>query len=87
MSKTPMPMQQCESAAFSSHGYDPAKQMLALQFKSSGIIYTYPEVGVDLAESRHKAPSLGKWYSEHIKGQFTGTPWHPPKDDADEPVA
>lgn len=76
---TPMTMAACESKAFTSHGYDPATQTLALQFKSSGKFYLYPEVSVDLANTRlEPGTSLGRWYADNIKGKFTAVPWVAP---------
>lgn len=75
----------CESSAFSHHAYDPAGQTLFLTFKSSGKTYAFPEVSIDIANSRLvPGTSLGRWYSDNIKGKFIGTPFEQPKVDIDE---
>lgn len=52
-------------------GYDEDKRILAVEFKS-GSIYHYADIGADLALDLVNAESIGRFYSQHVRGKFTG---------------
>jgi len=43
---------------------------LAVQFHSSDTIYDHPNVPYDVYEAFMNAPSLGEFYSRHIRGRY-----------------
>jgi len=52
-------------------GFDDEKKILAVEFKSGGI-YHYAGVEPDLALDLVNAESVGRFYSQNIKGKFQG---------------
>lgn len=72
ITKTPA-LQPVDSAALKAYAFDPASQTLFIQFPS-GNVYAYPEVSTDTWAAFQAADSKGKFYGQHIKGQFTGSP-------------
>lgn len=57
-----------ESTAIRAVGYDGST--LAVQFTSSDTIYDHPNVPYDVYEAFMNAPSLGEFYSRHIRGRY-----------------
>ncbi len=56
------------SEAIRAVGYD--GHTLAVQFTSSDTIYDHPNVPYDVYEAFMNAPSLGEYYSRHIRGRY-----------------
>lgn len=52
-------------------GYNAAKKILAVQFKS-GAIFHYADVSLDLAVGFLEADSVGRYYATKIKGKYPG---------------
>lgn len=51
-------------------GYNPHKIILAVQFKTTGIIFHYAGVPVEVAAGFNSAESIGRYYIEHIRGRY-----------------
>lgn len=66
-------LQPVQSAALKAYAYEPATQTLFIQFPS-GNVYAYPEVSNDTWTAFQAAESKGKFYGQHIKGNFPGNP-------------
>ena len=64
-----------ESEAFSEIGYCSEYELLFVRFRSSYEAYVY--VGVDEYDWKQfrKAPSLGGWFNQNIKGQYSCYKW------------
>lgn len=61
----------CESSRIAEWGYDPESATLAIRFKSKASpMYYYDAVPQEVVDGIAKAPSIGKFFHEHIKGQF-----------------
>lgn len=56
------------SSAFTSVGYHPDTQTLAVEFKSGGV-HHYTGVSQDDADALLAAESIGKHFHQHIKGR------------------
>ena len=54
-----------------SAGYDPAKQLLEIEF-SSGSIYEYSGVSPEVYRRFVNAPSPGSFYQDQIEENFPG---------------
>lgn len=50
-------------------GYDSGSKTLRVDFKDGGS-YEYDEVSEDVAESLKSADSVGKYFTENIRGQY-----------------
>lgn len=59
------------SSAFTSVGYHPDTQTLALEFKSGGV-HHYTGVTQDEADALLGAESIGKHFHAHIKPHYAG---------------
>lgn len=60
-----------ESSHLESAGYDPTRQILAVEFKT-GRIFHYAPVTPEQAFAFYSAPSKGRHYSQQIKGKIPG---------------
>lgn len=64
-------MQTVASSQINAIGYDPITSRLRIQFKSKagpGPVYEYPDVTPEQHQALISAPSIGKYFGEHIKG-------------------
>lgn len=59
------------SSNLSGLGYNAAKSILAVRFKS-GDIYHYATVPAAIAAQLYEAESMGRAYGEMIRGKYTG---------------
>jgi hypothetical protein len=64
-----IPLEELVSSNINAAGYDTAKQILAVQFKS-GVIYHYAGVSLETATAFYCAESKGRYYTAHIKGKY-----------------
>jgi len=58
-----------KSSNLHSIGYDEGSQILEIEFLN-GSVYEYSEIPKELHEGLMAAPSHGKYYNQHIKGEF-----------------
>lgn len=61
--------QTVSSSNLSSVGYDPATKVLEIEFNSGGI-YQYYSVPSATYNALMQASSKGKYFHQHIKGQY-----------------
>ena len=54
--------------------YQPDTQILEISFHS-GHIYRYAGITREIFDQLISAPSTGKFYNKHIRGQFTSLRW------------
>lgn len=59
-----------DSTCFSTIGYDAAQEVLVVQFRTTGSVYTYSEFSQSEYDAFMQAASLGSYYNKHIKGQY-----------------
>lgn len=64
-----IPLEDVESSSLAAIGYDVAKQILAVQFRS-GVIYHYAGITLDTAIALYGADSRGSFYAHNIKGKY-----------------
>jgi hypothetical protein len=68
-----------ESTALKSVGYDPATQKLHVEFHGTpnrkGAVAEYDDVDQVKADALMKAPSIGKFFHEHIRSKSKNHPW------------
>lgn len=67
-----IPLEAVVSSNLAAVGYNPAKQILAVQFAKSGIIIHYAPVPPELAADLGAAESKGAFYAKHIRGKIQG---------------
>ncbi len=64
----------CESSQIAAFGYDPATQVLAIQFPGRGVkpgdIYHYADVPAETFEQMKAAESKGKFFGSTIRGRY-----------------
>lgn len=60
-----------DSSCFSAVGYDSAENVLYVQFRDSGAIYSYDDVPSAVYSDMMHAESMGGYYNEYIKGHYT----------------
>lgn len=60
-----------DSTCFSAVGYDSAGQVLFVQFRESGAIYSYDDVPALVYSDLMNAESMGGYYNGYIKGHYT----------------
>ena len=60
-----------KSGLLAAVGYNPEKQILAVEF-ASGAIFHYAGIPADLVQRFVEAESLGKFYTLQIRGKFQG---------------
>jgi hypothetical protein len=58
-----------DSSAIASVGYDPAREVLELEFRS-GNVYRYFGVPEEIYEDLLQAPSMGRYFGSFIRGQY-----------------
>jgi hypothetical protein len=61
------------STTFRSIGYDPDQSLLELEFLNDRA-YQYTHVPREVYEEMRAAPSLGRFYLDHIKDRFDEIP-------------
>lgn len=61
-----------ESSNIASIGYDPATQILEVEFKSGGV-YSYRKVSDDIYRSLMKAESKGSYFHKAIRNRYKFT--------------
>jgi hypothetical protein len=66
-----IPAEAVESSNLAAIGYDGARKVLAVTFKS-GDVFHYANVAPELALELYNAESKGRFYQQRIKGQFSG---------------
>lgn len=66
-----IPLVPIASSNLAAVGYNEAKRILAIEFKS-GAIYHYAGVPEEVAGEFAVAESRGKFYAAHIKGKYQG---------------
>jgi hypothetical protein len=54
--------------------YQPSTQILEIYFHS-GHVYRYAGIDRDTFDELISAPSAGKFYNNHIRGQYTSLRW------------
>jgi lysyl-tRNA synthetase, class II len=59
-----------ESSQIEAIGYAPAYHTLAVQFKSSGAVYHYFAVPIEIWDGFQAAESKGKYFGKVIKGYY-----------------
>jgi hypothetical protein len=67
-----MEMFPLKSSNLAAAGYDPATQVLRVQFKN-GSIYDYSQVPSDVANGLFFADSAGQYLHQQIKGKYQHT--------------
>lgn len=60
-----------DSTCFSAVGYDSAEKILFVQFRKSGVIYSYDDVPSLVYSDLVNAESMGSYYNDCIKGHYT----------------
>jgi hypothetical protein len=65
-------MKPVESSAMKAWGYDPAQQVLAIQFRVGKITH-YQGVPQDVADAFEAAPSKGQAVGELLRGRYPTT--------------
>ncbi len=65
-----MEMQSVKSSLIDKIGYDADAKTLAVQMHNSLDVYLYEEVPASVFEQFQKADSKGRFFVEHIKGQY-----------------
>lgn len=73
-----------DSSALSGYAYDPAQQLLHIQFKRGGPVYPHYGVPQSIVTGLEAAPSKGRFVSENIRGKFSSKPPEPADADAEE---
>ena len=58
-----------DSSSLRSVGYDAATLTLEVEFRN-GSVYRYLDVPTGLWTSFRRAPSMGKFFQEHVRDQF-----------------
>ncbi|WP_042298977.1 KTSC domain-containing protein [Paraburkholderia kururiensis] len=79
-------MQEVESSQIHSIGHDPARNVLAIRFRSKrgqGSLYEYRNVTEATFEAFRTAESIGRYFGQHIKPNKELYPF----DKVEEPVA
>ena len=66
-----IPLEEVESSNLHSIGYDPARKIAAVRFRS-GAIYHYANVDQETMTQFYTAPSRGNFFARQIKGKFPG---------------
>lgn len=69
-----MEMLPLDSSNLAAAGYDPATQVLRVQFKN-GSIYDYSQVHPEIANGLFSADSAGQYLHQQIKGRYEHTRW------------
>jgi KTSC domain len=69
-SGVPVNFMQLDSSNIAAAGYDDEGRRLVLRFRS-GSAYEYLDVDRHVFEELLTADSAGRFYNQHIKGQFT----------------
>jgi len=62
-------MTEVTSSVIAAYGYNPTTKTLAVQFKR-GIVYLYEDVPADVVAEFSAADSIGKAYTDLIRGQY-----------------
>lgn len=74
MPASKIPLTPVQSSQLAAVGYDHTTGTLAIQFKGkggAGSTYEYANVPQDVYEGLRTADSCGKFFGEHIKGEFS----------------
>ena len=58
-----------DSSSLRSVGYDAATLILEVEFRN-GSVYRYLNVPTELWASFRRAPSLGKFFQDHVRDKF-----------------
>jgi hypothetical protein len=67
-----MDMHPVASSLISHLGYDQDTQTLGVCFVEGGRTYHYPGVPQVLYEGLRQSPSIGRHFSRHIRGHYSG---------------
>lgn len=57
------------SSNIKSVGYDRDRKVLEVEFKT-GAVHQYEDVPGDLSEQMVRAESVGRFFSEHVRGRY-----------------
>lgn len=60
-----------DSSCFSAVGYDSTEKVLYVQFRDSGVIYSYDDVPSLVYSDLMHSESMGGYYNGYIKGYYT----------------
>lgn len=60
-----------DSSNLKSIGYSADRQVLAIEFASSGLVLHYDNVPLDVFERLGAAESRGRFYAKEIKGKYS----------------
>lgn len=60
-----------DSDCFSAVGYDDAEKVLYVQFRKSGVVYSYDDVPSLVYDDLMHTESMGGYYNGYIKGHYT----------------
>ena len=60
-----------QSSCFSEIGYDAAAETIGVVFRDSGAKYIYEDVPESVWREFRSAESIGQYYNQHIKGEYT----------------
>ena len=63
-------MRKVNSSMFTEVGYSDDTWVLRVVYKSSGLILDYQGIGPELYDEMMAAPSIGKFFTANIKGQY-----------------
>lgn len=72
MADTKIPLEPVTSSNIAAAGYDPARGVLAIQFKTNRAVRHYAGVPLELATEFQRAESKGKVYHGRIRRRFAG---------------
>lgn len=62
------------SSNIESIGYDPATQILEVEFKPNGKVWHYLDVPPAKFAEMKSATSIGAWFAREIKPRYKGVP-------------
>ena len=69
-----MEMQEVESSNIAALGWDQGPEdtgCLTVRFKTGGM-YIYHDIPSDIGEGIFEAESVGRYFSQHVRGKFEG---------------
>jgi hypothetical protein len=68
-----IPMQPVDSSFIAFVGYDAESETLAIQMHNSSDVFHYADVPQSVADEFVAADSIGRYFVENIKGQYSST--------------
>jgi len=70
MDPTSVPRTSVSSSSIASVGYDPAAQVLVVEFVNGGV-YAYSSVLRPVFDNFLRAPSKGRYFLQAVRGKFS----------------